>query len=532
MEEESKTIRDYIDILKRRKASIILPTLIVFSIAVIVTLVYPPKYRSTSTILVEEQELPFDFVRTTVTGYAEQRLESLKQRIMSSTRLTEIIERFSLYQDVRKKLTSEEIIDNMRKDIKFQTISADIVDPQRGGPASPVTIAFTLSYDGRTPQVVQQVTGVLSSFFLEENLKFREERAKGASKFLGEEMVIVQKQLAELDAKIARYKEQHTKELPELLQTNLMGVDRVERDISMLKQQMTMLREKESYIRAQLATVPTDAANQDRMLLKDLKAKLTQLESRFSDKYPDVKKTKTEIAEVKKRLNLSESTPDNKPAALKTTYSPLDQPDNPAYVNLASQLVASQTEMETLRRQIAEMEKKREEYYQRMEASPGVEESFKALVVERNNTELKFNDLMKKAMEARTAQGLEKEKMGERFTIIDPANLPEKPVKPNVKAILVIGLFLGVGAGVGVTSLQEFNDQSIRSPKALTAITHLPVFVAIPEIITERDVRRSKWKWRMRLVYAVAVVVAGILVFHFFVMDLDVLWARLSRRYL
>ncbi|MBA4391264.1 MAG: chain-length determining protein [Syntrophus sp. (in: bacteria)] len=532
MEEETKTVHDYFDILKRRKKSLILPILIVFFIAFIVVLVYPPQYRSMATILIEEQELPLDFVRTTVTGFAEQRLQALNQRIMSSTRLIEIIKRFNLYEDLRKKLTVEEVIEIMRKDIKFNTISADIVDPQRGGAPSPITIAFTLSYDGRNPQAVQQVAGVLSSLFLEENLKVREERAIGASKFLGEETMTLQKQLAGLDAKIARYKEKHTNELPELLQVNLSSIDRVERDIDMLKQQLTTLKEKESYFRAQLVAVPTDAANQDRMLLKELKAKLTQLKSRFSDKHPDVRKTNTEIAELDKRLNVSLPTPNTAVGALKTTFSPLDQPDNPAYVNLASQLVGAQAEIEMVRRQIDEMGKKRDGYYRRIEASPRVEESYKAMAVERNNTQLKFDDLMKKTMEAKVAQGLEKEKMGERFTIIDPARLPEKPVKPNVPAILLIGLFLGIGAGVGMASLQEFNDQSIRDPKTLTAITHLPVLVAIPEIITEKDILGRKHTWKALLIIAVLVFVAGLILFHFFIMDLDILWARVTRKFL
>ena len=108
--------------------------------------------------------------------------------------------------------------------------------------------------------------------------------------------------MAEIDAKIARYKEKHVNELPELLQVNLSSIDRVERDIDMLKQQLSTLKEKESYYRAQLVSIPTDAANQDRTLLKELKAKLVQLQSKFSDKHPDVKKIMAEIAELEKRL--------------------------------------------------------------------------------------------------------------------------------------------------------------------------------------------------------------------------------------
>jgi polysaccharide biosynthesis transport protein len=532
MEEDVKTIHDYFDILKRRKWALILPICIVFFIAFMVALIIPPTYRSTTTILIEEQEIPIDFVRTTITGFAEQRLQQLNQRVMSSPKLLEIINRFNLYDDLKRKMTMEEILDIMRNDIKFTTISADIVDPQRGGAPSPITIAFTLSYDGKKPQVVQQVAGVLSSLFLEENLKVREERALGASKFLGDEAANIQKQLSDIDAKIAKYKEKHVNELPELLQVNLSSVDRVERDIDMLKQQLSTLKEKESYYQSQLLSIPTDAANQDRTLLKELKAKLVQLQSKFSDKHPDVKKMKTEIAELEKRLEAAPSTASKISSPGKTTFSPLDQPDNPAYVDLASRLVSVQGEAETVRRQINEMSKKRDEYYRRMEASPRVEESYKALLAERNNTQLKFDDLTKKTMEANVAQGLEKEKMGERFTIIDPARLPEKPVKPNVPAILLIGLFLGIGAGVGTASLREFNDQSVRSPNALTTITHLPVLVAVPEIIIEKDILARKNMLKRLLIAAVVVCVAGLILFHFFVMDLDILWARFSRKFL
>ena len=296
MEEEEKTIRDYVDILKRRKWALVLPVCIVFFIAFMVALILTPTYRSTATILIEQQEIPIDFVRTTITGFADQRLQQLNQRVMSSPKLLEIINRFNLYEDLKKKqTTTEEILGIMRKDIKFNTISAD-------GVPSPITIAFTLSYDGKNPQIVQQVASVLSSLFLEENLKVREERALGASKFLEEETIAMQKQLAEIDAKIARYQEKHVNELPEILQVNVQNVDRTDMEMDMLKQQMRTLKERESYYQSQLIAVPTDAANKDRTLLNDLKAKLVQLQSRYSDKHPDMKKIKTEIAELEKRL--------------------------------------------------------------------------------------------------------------------------------------------------------------------------------------------------------------------------------------
>ena len=124
MEEDVKTIRDYLDIVKRRRWAIVLPLCGVFLLSFIVTLVLPRIYRSTSTILIEEQDIPPEYVKTTVTGYAEQRLQSISQRVMSSQRLGEVIKRFNLYPDLRRKLTNDEVIDIMRKDIQFAAIAS------------------------------------------------------------------------------------------------------------------------------------------------------------------------------------------------------------------------------------------------------------------------------------------------------------------------------------------------------------------------------------------------------------------------
>jgi len=211
-------------------------------------------------------------------------------------------------------------------------------------------------------------------------------------------------------------------------------------------------------------------------------------------------------------------------------FQPDDQPDNPAYVTYSAQLSSVQAEIATLQRQIADLERRRNDYYKRIEASPKVEEEYKLLMAERNNIQAKFDDLMKKTMEARVAQGLEKEQMGERFTIIDPARLPEKPVKPNVPAILLIGLFLGVGGGVGTAALKEYNDRSVRDPKTLTDLMRLPVLVTVPEIVTARDVLRQRIMRKRVVTVAIAACVAVLILFHFFVMDLVILWARMTRR--
>jgi polysaccharide chain length determinant protein (PEP-CTERM system associated) len=517
MEMEVKTIQDFLDILKRRRWSIIAPAGAVFFLAAIVAFCWPPVYRSTATILIEEQEVPREYVNTAVTTYADQRLQTLNQRIMGTTKLMEIINKFRLYDDLKSKWTTEEIIDKMRKDIKFNTVSADVIDPRSGQPR-PATIAFTVSYKGKNPALVQQVASELTSVYLEENLKDREEQSQGTSKFLEEEMKTVQTQLADFDAQIRTYKQGHINSLPELTQLNLQSVDTLEREIISLSYQLRTLKEKESDIQTQLSTIPTDAGNQDKTRLSELRVKLGEMKTRLTDEHPDVIKTKSEIAELVKQLRATgRDSADNKP-------------DNSAYITLSSQLSGIQSEIESAKRQIETLSRKRDDYKRRISASPAVEEGYKNLQLQRNNLQLKYDDLSKKFMEAKVSNGMEKEQKGERFTLIDAARLPEKPISPNIPAILLIGLVLGLGSGVGVAALNEQGDQTARTPEMLARITSFPVLASIPEIITWEDIARQKVKRKRAIICILLILVISPVIFHFLVMDLDIFWAKAMRK--
>ncbi len=524
MEPNAMTMNDYFAIVKRRKWSLILPMLIVFMVASIVALALPSIYKSTSTILIEEQDIPAEFVMTTVTSFAEQRLQSIHQRIVSYSKLLDIMNRFNLYPDLKGKWTTEEIVGKMRDDILLEPISAEIADRRTGRPST-ATIAFTLSYEGKQPGTVQRIANVIASLFLEENLRVREKQATETSEFIEKEMEKVKVNLSELEAKIAVFKTAHMNELPELLQVNMQSLNNLESTIGRLNEQLRNLREREGYLQTQLASVPLEFEEEkrDEARLAELKVQLVHLTTRFSDQYPDVIKTKAEIAELEKQVNGESGKTDN------PGHSD-DPPDNPAYITLASQLSSTQADILSIKRQIEKSNAAVEKYRRRITNTPKVEEAYKAILIERDNTQAKYNDLMRKHMEARVAQGLEKDQKGERFTLIDPARLPETPYKPNRLAIVLIGLVLGIGAGVGWASLREFTDHAIRNSDSLVLATSFPVLASIPEIITEEDIQRKKRKRVIMIIALVLSVITGLIVFHFLVMDLNVFWAKLMRK--
>ena len=522
MEPNEITIDDYVAIVKRRKWSLILPALLVFAVAAAVALLLPPIYKSTATILIEEQEIPTEYVKETVTSYAEQRLQSINQRVMSSNRLLEIIKRFDLYADMRDKWTTDEIVAKMREDAQLVPINAEVKD-RRSGRTAEATIAFTLSYEGKAaPQKVQQVADVLTSLILDENLQVRARQTRETSEFLEGEMNRLKAVLDALEGRISAFKEKNINALPELLQVNVQGLNNTERDIERLQEQLRSQNEREGYLRTQLANVSPylEEKQKDTQRLEELKVQLHYLKSRFTDEYPDVIKAKAEIAKLEAQ---QADTRSGKGSGRK-------MPDNPAYINLAAQLSSTQSEIKSIQQQIVGLKANAAEFRQRIETGPKVEEAYKTLTIERNNTQAKYNDLMQKLMEARVSQGLEKEQKGERFTLIDPAGLPEKPYKPNRLAIALIGLVLGVGAGVGTAALREFADSSVHSAEQLSRAMRYPVLATIPVIDTPGDLTRRRVK-TAALVAGVVILIAGSLViFHYQVMDLDVFWAKLMRR--
>ena len=307
-EPSSKSIKDYLDIAKRRKWSLIIPAVVIFLGACVVAKVLPSVYKSTATILIEEQDVPVDFVRTTVTSYAEQRLQTIYQKIMSFSKLEEMIDNFKLYPDLRKRWTIEQVVAKMREDITLELTGSDVLGKstrRRGENA----VAFTISYEGKNPTTVQQVVNKISYLFLDENIKVREKQATETLQFLKHEMDRISENLADLDAKMAKLKQEHFNELPSQLQMNIRNLDQAEGDIERLNEQLRSLKEKEDYLQVQLAGIPSKIGEEENnaVLLEKLKMHLVRLKSRYSDDYPDVVNTKAEIAKLERQLESSPS---------------------------------------------------------------------------------------------------------------------------------------------------------------------------------------------------------------------------------
>lgn len=519
MENSNIQLRDIVSIVKKRKLSLIIPFFTILIIAAATSLFLPPIYISSSTILIEDQEIPTEYVQTTVTSYVEKRLQEIKQKIMSTTRLQEVIDKYGLYVDFKKRKTKEEIIEKMRGDINLDLISAEVIN-QRTGQSTSATIAFTLSYEGKNdPGKVQRVASVLASLFLEENIKVRERQVREASSFFEAEINKIEESLRVVEEKLSLFKEEHINELPELMQVNMQDVHESEINMERTLELLRSLKERKANLASQLASTSPQIAGQERLSI--LRLELSRLRTIYSEEYPDIIHVKHEIEEIEKKQLSNRSTNEADTVA--------GIPTNPAYISISSQLSSIQSEISSASKQLEKYENQSNVLRGYLKATPVVEKEYTKLLMERDSLKLKYDDLMQKYMEARVAQGLEKDQKGERFTLIDPALLPEKPYKPNRLVIFLIGIFLGVVCSAGLTAILELTDDTIRDGKTLSSIAPYPVLSVIPILYTEKEIMRQKGKRATIIAFGVITAVIVPVAFHYLVMDLYIVWAKLMR---
>ena len=566
MDDYEKTLDDYLAILKRRKWQLIVPALLLSVVAVLAALLLPPMYRSTATILIEQQEIPTDLVRTTVTGYADERIQVISQRVMTTDKLTKIIERHDLYPELRSKRSMNAAVEAMRGGaIEVKMISAESGDSRRNqGP----TIAFSLAYDSVSPSLAQAVASDLVSLYLNENIERRQAAVEETTAFLAAEASKLGEQIASYEAQLATFQEKNTDNLPQFASVNREWMTRTEerlrdnaRAIQTTEEQMIYLESELSQlspfqpsspaarlqeletlypgmsaryspdhpdrvqIEKEIAALRSVVGEPDvasiELRLASLNSQLAVLKKRYSDSHPDVAALKRGIAATQTELAKARRSPASRSARI---------PDNPAFVQLRAKFEAARLQMDALKKERGDLEGDLKKFESRIMAAPRVEQEYLMLMRDYENSRANFKEVRDKQMQAELAKSLESDRKGERFTLIEPPLLPERPFKPNRPGILTLGVVASVAGGLGNLALREVLDKGVHGARAVLAITGAPPLAAIPYIVTPADRRRRVMRSLIWLVGVVATLAVGAAVVHFFVMPLDILWFVLLQR--
>ncbi len=473
-------IDDYKEIVLRRLPYIIIPFILVFVGAVLYAFLAPKTYEAKTLILVTPQRVPSEFVKTTVTSKITERLHSIEQEITSRTSLEQVIRDNNLYPKAVQSRPMEEVVAMMRKDIKVEIARG------QGGEAGGY---FTISYANNDPRTSAVVTNRLADLFIEGNLRVREQQAKGTTEFLRDELDSARAKLEEQEKLITDFKRKHTGELPEQRDTNLQMLTQLQQIYQRTGESLRAAQDRKLIIQKQLTDLefPVTSAQAERgqqqgrtgsasarsgnvqePQLYELKNQLADLRTKYTDKHPD-------IIRIRKKIQEMESNQD------------LDFRNNPRYRELNAQIEAVNLEIKRLQEDEARLKGEIDKYRARIERTAQREQDMASLTREYQTTKEAYESLLKKSQEAVQAENLERRQKGEQFRVIDAATIPQKPVKPNRERVLLLGLFLGLGAGLGLAFVREQIDRTFHDPEDVEVTFGIKTIASIPHVVEKAE---------------------------------------------
>jgi polysaccharide chain length determinant protein (PEP-CTERM system associated) len=474
-------VADYVAILKRRRF-ILLGCILVFPIvAVAITHFIPPRYMSQTLVLIEEQKVPDEYVKPIIASNLDSRLSSMKEQILSRSRVQPIIERYNLYGNTTA--TMDDKVDMARKSIGIKPIPSAIAGT--GG-----LPGFFVTFTAADAHTAQLVCGDITNLFMNENLRSREASAEGTTDFLKGQLEDAKRNLDEQDAKLASFQQKYFGKLPGEEGQNMSMMNSLSSQLDSVTQQLAQMQQNKTYLDSLIAqnqisqprsgataetasTAPQTPEGEARLKqLHDLQQRESDLLNQYTPNYPDVVAVRRQIADLKKEIAAASA-----PAAganHEAAAAVAHPREGPAVQQLRAQLSALEAAISDKEREEANIKSRQATFAERLQSSPQVEEEYKALTRDYNTAQTFYDDLLGKMNHSKMAFDLEKRQEGEQFRVMDEANLPDSPSYPKVWMFGMGGLLLGLGLGCAIAALLEYKDTSLRNERDVWAFTRLP----------------------------------------------------------
>lgn len=486
------------DILARRKrvALVAFAAAAAALISLIVSL--PDLYRSTTTVLVESQQISEALVQTSITGEVATRLQRIRQEVMSRSRLATLITDLNLYPDLRSAgVPFDTLIDEMRRHIHLDLTGVDHMG------ARGATIAFAISYSGRDPETVAKVANVLASVYVDENTRMRTGQAARAAKFLEDQLAEVKTELDAQERRTTEYKLRHLGELPQQVEANLGTLDRLNTQLRLNSESQIRAMDRRDRLESQLADVrgPNGGASASPRTsqLATLKQELGELRRQYRDTHPEVRRVQAGIAELEQEGD----EPAGGPAAPPATDEKARL--TAAIEEINAELAALKSEEQSHRAAILD-------YERRVDNVPRRQEEFQTLSRDYATTKERHDTLLKRYEEAQLAASLERGRQVEQFRILDAALPSPRPAAPARLRLLVAGLVLALMFAAAAAVAVDKLDTSFHTVDDLRASVRGPAIFSIPLIPTRADIRRRRWRSALAaagVVAALCLIAAG-----------------------
>lgn len=482
--------------LRRRWYLILVPTLLGLVISVALVRVLPKRYTSRALMLVEQQQVPHNFVQPVITEDLNARIANLEEQTLSRTRLEPIIERYNLFAKSGTHASIDALVLRLQNAVMITPLKP-LVKTDKD------TISgFHLSVTLDNPRTAQQVCNDIASMFVDEDIRQRQRSAQGTTNFLQSQLSDAQQKLDEQDKRLAVFETKYMGMLPDETKTNLTMLGTLNTQLQTVTQNLTRTSQARAYTESMLAQqteawklakemkigyLPHEGRNPLLDQLANLQTKLADLKARYTDAYPDVIKTEAAIAELKQQIN--NAAPAN---ASKKAGAPAAAIEPAQLQQLRGQIhgydvsiKADAGEQQNLKQQINAYESK-------LQLSPVIEEEYKKITRD-HDTALKFyNSLLAKRDASQMATELQRRQEGEQLSVMDPATLPDNPSFPKPELFIgggfVAGLALGLVAVLGI----EQTDKRIRSRRDIEYFLGTAAFALIPSINTPEFAKPSR----------------------------------------
>ena len=462
---------DYLSILKKRWWIIAIPAILLPILAYAASYLVSPQYTSQTLVLVEQQKVPDTLVKPVIDSDISGRLASMKEQILSRSRLQPILERFNLFAG--DHMNMDDRIDFMRKSIEIKPIQSEMAHGLPG---------FFISFKANDARTAQAVCEEITSMFVTENLRARADQTQGTTDFLKQQLDQAKRNLDEQDAKLAKFQQQYVGKLPGQEEGNINMLNSLNTQLSASSQQLDRMQQDKTLMEAMLSQQQKDTATPDTQRvapqaqqteLQSLFAQEADLTGRYTDDYPDVVAIRRKIRDLKHQMAQA-------PAPSSTsTAAPVSRVDSPDTQRLKLQIRALDMQIAQRKRDQGGIQSQVGLYQERIASSPVVQEEYKNLTRDYQTSQAAYDDLQRKMTESRMASDLEHRQQGEQFKVMDAANLPDAPTSPKRPVFGAGGFVLGLALGLGIVGLLEYRDTALRSERDVWAFTKLPTLANI-----------------------------------------------------
>jgi polysaccharide biosynthesis transport protein len=507
--------REYLAVAERRKWWVILTGVGMFCFVSMIVLHLPNIYRAETVVMVDPQQVPDKFVASIVSSTIADRLSTIKEQVLSPTRLGRLIETMNLYSEMKGKASEQDLIAMMQKAINVEVVSS---------PGSRLS-AFRISYRGKEPKEAARVTNQIADMFIQENLNVREAESMGTVDFLEGELQNTKKQLDEKDAQLQALRNRFAEDLPESKQYHIEALatlrsqlqanqDRVRAD----QQQKVLLQSMEASV-ASAPTVDLDSGMEgdttstspEKLQLEKQRAALSALRARYGPNFPDVRKAQAEVDRLQAKIAAEETKGTEQPAII--AQAAPKHTSNPVVDGQIQKLD------EEIQEQLKLQPKLQEEinsHVAKLEQVPVFEQQISGLTRDDDSLRGQYSSLLDRKLAAQMSNALEVRQKAERFVVLDPAVPPQAPFAPNRPLLIIAGLLAGLGGGVALAILAEMQDESVRTETEAAKILGAAVLGGIPQVVSSKERRRGFVRGSISLLGTAACsCVLGLLAFHF-----------------